>query len=164
MRIDKVKSKLKNKLQVDLFQVIFPYKFLMVLWFPCMKTELHMKKQMFVQQCYGQNNIEGCNTVKIISDDTDVFTCIYIDMLFFPVERTDVNRVYMWRKVQHRYWETVRKHLEIMSYILQGHALSDGVCSMYGNGKPVAVKAMSNKNLSSWKYRCRHTRNIEGSN
>ena len=43
---------------------------------------------IIVQQCYRLINNEGCNAVKIISDDTDVFS---LACYFYPVERTDVT-------------------------------------------------------------------------
>ncbi len=53
-----------------------------------LKTTHEEADLIIIQQCYGLIFDSGCNSVTIISDDTDVFV---LACHYFPIERSDVT-------------------------------------------------------------------------
>ena len=104
---------------------------------------------ILVHQCYKSLEKEGYKAVIIISDDTDVFV---LACYHYPEENDDIT-VYMKPTKKGRsianIGESVRKHCEIMPFILQAHAISgcDSVCRLQGIGKATVLKAMKKKDL-----------------
>ena len=104
---------------------------------------------ILVQRCYKSLETDGYKAVRIISDDTDVFA---LACYHYP-ERGDDITVYMEPTKKGRsvanIGESVRKHPEIMPFIIQAHAVSgcDSVCHLQGIGKATVVKVMKKKCL-----------------
>ena len=99
---------------------------------------------ILIQQCYHLAKEEGCDIIRIVSDDADVFA---LACHFFPKE-IDNLVVYMEPASKGRsvidIGESVKKHPGIMPYILQMHALTgcDSVGSYHGIGKATAINVL----------------------
>ena len=102
---------------------------------------------IMVQQCNWLLK-KGQNSIKIISDDTDVFV---LACYFFPKDRNDV-KVYIEATSAGRslidIGESVRKNSDIVTSFLSAHAISgcDSVCRYHGIGKLTVIKTMLKKN------------------
>ena len=92
---------------------------------------------IIVQQCYKQVIEEGCRTIRIICDDTDV---ISLACYFYPKSLEGIT-VYMeptsWGRNVIDIGKSVRKQPDVIQYVLQLHALSgcDSVARYHGIGK-----------------------------
>ena len=105
---------------------------------------------IMVQQCYKLILNGGSTIIKIISDDTDVFS---LACNFFPVERSDVT-VLMEptnsSRVVTDIGATVQKHKSIVSSLLAAYVLSgcDSVCHYQGiGGKKTVIKVLQTMQL-----------------
>ena len=99
---------------------------------------------IMIQQCYKLIHNGGSTIVKIISDDTDVFS---LACNFFPAERTDVTVLMEPTKSSRMVTDigaTVEKHKSIISSILAAYVLSgcDSVCHYQGIGKKTVIKVL----------------------
>ena len=99
---------------------------------------------IIIQQCYHLAKEEGCDIIRIVSDDADVFA---LACLFFPKELDNLV-VYIEPTSRGRsvidIGESVKKHPGIIPYILQMHALTgcDSVGRYHGIGKATAINVL----------------------
>ncbi len=114
-----------------------------------LKTTHEEADLIIIQQCYGLIFDSGCNSVTIISDDTDVFvlTCHY-----FPIERSDVTVIMESTKSCRAIVDigkTATKHKSLLSSLLAAHALTgcDSICCYHGIGKKTAIKVTKQRKL-----------------
>ena len=106
-----------------------------------MRTSHEEADFILVQQCYKAVS-EGCSSVSIISDDTDVFVLLayFYGMLACTVlvmmEATHEKRTVV------DIGETVRRYPDLISSLPAMHALTgcDSVCRMRGIGKKTGIK------------------------
>ena len=107
---------------------------------------------IIVHQCYKAIEA-GSTTVKIISNDTDVFA---LACHFFPKERDDTT-VFMEPTKSSRtvtdIGATVEKHGAIIDSVLAAHALSgcDTVCHYLGIGKKTVIKTLYQQPPSNYR-------------
>ena len=107
---------------------------------PELRTTHEEADSIIVQQCFKAIAF-GCTTVKVVSDDTDVFVLLAYfynslqskaDIL---MENTSGSRLIDIRK-------TVEKHKKIIDVLPASHALtgSDSTCRLHGIGKKLQSK------------------------
>ena len=107
---------------------------------------------ILVQQCYKSAIQKSYNSVRIISDDTDVFA---LAVYHYPEEEEHLT-VYMeptrCGRAVTNIRETVQKHKEIVPFILQGHSISgcDSVARYHGIGKTTVVQKMMKKSFKGF--------------
>ncbi len=114
-----------------------------------LKTTHEEADLIIIQQCYGLIFNSGCNSVTIISDDTDVFV---LACYYFPIERSDVTVIMESTKSCRAIVDigkTATKHKSLLSSLLAAHALTgcDSVCCYHGIGKKTAIKVTKQRKL-----------------
>ena len=115
---------------------------------------------ILIQQCYKMMKVENYKSVRIISDDADVFV---LACYHFPEDDAHVQNVYMEPTKKGRavtnIGGTVQRHQEIIPFLPQADAVSgcDSAARYHGIGKATVVKVMQRKNFQGvrafWKSR-----------